>query len=42
MPRILDIEKVGNFKIIEKIGEGGMAIIYKASQPSLNRTVFIK
>jgi len=42
MPRVLDIEKVGNFKIIEKIGEGGMAIIYKASQPSLNRTVVIK
>lgn len=42
MPRILDIEKVGNFKIIEKIGEGGMAVIYKASQPSLNRTVVIK
>jgi serine/threonine-protein kinase len=42
MPRILDIEKVGSFKVIEKIGEGGMAIIYKASQPSLNRTVVIK
>jgi len=42
MPRVLDIEKVGNFKIVEKIGEGGMAIIYKASQPSLNRTVVIK
>lgn len=42
MPRILDVEKVGSFKIIEKIGEGGMAIIYKASQPSLNRTVVIK
>ena len=42
MPRILDVEKVGSFKIIEKIGEGGMAIIYKAVQPSLNRTVVIK
>lgn len=42
MPRILDVEKVGSFKVIEKIGEGGMAIIYKASQPSLNRTVVIK
>jgi len=42
MPRILDVEKIGSFKIIEKIGEGGMAIIYKAVQPSLKRTVVIK
>jgi serine/threonine-protein kinase len=42
MPRILEAEKVGSFKIIEKIGEGGMAIIYKAIQPSLNRSVVIK
>ena len=42
MPRIIDVEKVGSFKIIEKIGEGGMAIIYKAVQPSLNRTVVVK
>ena len=34
--------QVGSFKILEKIGEGGMAIIYKATQPSLNRNVVIK
>jgi serine/threonine protein kinase len=42
MPSILGEEKVGNYKILEKIGEGGMAIIYKALQPSLKRTVVIK
>lgn len=38
----LESDKVGSFRIIEKIGEGGMAIIYKAIQPSLKRTVVIK
>ena len=38
----LESDKVGSFKIIEKIGEGGMAIIYKAIQPALKRTVVIK
>lgn len=42
MARILDIENIGSFKTVEKIGEGGMAIIYKAIQPSLKRTVVIK
>lgn len=38
----LESDKVGNFRIIEKIGEGGMAIIYKAIQPALKRTVVVK
>ena len=42
MSRLLDDEKVGSFKIVEKIGEGGMAIIFKATQPALKRTVVIK
>lgn len=33
---------VGNYKIISKFGEGGMAHIYKAAQPSLKRTVVLK
>ncbi len=33
---------IGNFKIISKFGEGGMANIYKAAQPSLKRTVVLK
>ncbi len=38
----LENGQVGSFKILEKIGEGGMAVIYKATQPSLNRNVVIK
>ena len=35
-------EYIGAYKILHKIGEGGMALIYKAIQPSLKRTVVIK
>ncbi len=35
-------EYIGTYKIIDRIGEGGMAYIYKAIQPSLKRTVVIK
>jgi eukaryotic-like serine/threonine-protein kinase len=36
------LERIGNCRIIEEIGSGGMAVIYKAVQESLNRTVAIK
>ena len=32
----------GQFRILEKIGSGGMGSVYKASQPSMNRTVAVK
>ncbi len=35
-------EYIGTYKIVEKIGEGGMAYIFKAIQPSLKRSVVIK
>lgn len=36
------LEKVADYKILNKIGEGGMAEIYKALQPALKRNVVIK
>jgi serine/threonine-protein kinase len=33
---------IGQYKILEKIGQGGMAEIYKGFQPNLNRYVAIK
>lgn len=35
-------QTLGNYQIIEEIGRGGMAIVYRAYQASLNRDVAIK
>jgi len=35
-------KKFGQFEIIEEIGRGGMATVYRARQASMNRTVAIK
>jgi len=42
MPTQNSADYIGSFKVLHKIGEGGMALIYKALQPSLKRTVVLK
>jgi formylglycine-generating enzyme required for sulfatase activity len=38
----LEGQRLGEFEIIERIGQGGMGAVYKAVQTSLQRTVAIK
>jgi serine/threonine-protein kinase len=42
LSRELTKRKVGKYEIIEKIGEGGAGIVYKANQEPLERVVAIK
>ena len=36
------LERIGNCRIVEEIASGGMAVVYRAIQDHLNRTVAIK
>src|SRR5579875_1818775 len=38
----LEGQKLGQYQIVQMIGRGGMAVVYKALQPSLHRYVAIK
>lgn len=38
----LNGKQIGQYQIVEQIGQGGMATVYKAFQPSINRYVAIK
>ena len=38
----LEGQRLGEFEIIERIGQGGMGAVYRAVQASLQRTVALK
>jgi len=40
--KVLTFPSVGRFTVLNKIGQGGMGVLYKAFDPRLNRTVALK
>jgi eukaryotic-like serine/threonine-protein kinase len=39
---LYDVDKVGRYEIIEKLGQGSMGVVYKGRDPYINREVSIK
>jgi eukaryotic-like serine/threonine-protein kinase len=39
---LYDVQKVGRYEIIDKVGQGSMGVVYKGKDPYINREVGIK